>query len=367
MIARSHVGKGPRRKSAADSARNTKAGSTSRQPSLQASHQERGKKSPSGLVGSRSTTVGTRRPQKLRPNQSELDVEGKRLIVSNLDKVLYPKAGFTKGQVLDYYIRIAPVLLPHLKGRPLTLKRYPDGVEGEFFYEKQCPAYRPDWVNTTSVWNRSKGAETQLCVADDLPTLIWAANLADLELHTYLAKGKDMQRPTMIVFDLDPGPPAGILQCAQVGCWLRDVLERLNLETFPKTSGSKGLQVYIPLNTSTNYETTKNFAKALAELLEREHPDLVVSKMEKSLRHGKVLVDWSQNDFHKTTVCVYSLRAKERPMVSTPVTWNEIRDALKRGNAERLQFDSEKALERVNRLGDLFNSVLTLKQKLPSA
>ncbi|CAN5515922.1 non-homologous end-joining DNA ligase [soil metagenome] len=297
--------------------------------------------------------------------KAELVVEGRKLPVSNLQKVLYPKAGFTKGQVIDYYIRIAPVLLPHLKDRPLTMKRYPNGVEAEFFYEKNCPSHRPSWVKTAKVWSEGNQRDMHYCLAQDLPTLVWAANLADLELHTSLAKKKDVAKPTMMVFDLDPGEPANIVQCCQVGLWLRDLLEHLNLESWAKTSGSKGLQLYVPLNTPAMFDQTKALSRALAEHLEREHPALVVHRMLKSLRGGKVLVDWSQNDEHKTTVCVYSLRAKEQPTVSTPVTWEEVAACLKKKKPELLAFTSEQTLERVAKQGDLFEPVLTLKQKLP--
>jgi bifunctional non-homologous end joining protein LigD len=297
--------------------------------------------------------------------RAELTVEGRKLPVSNLNKVLYPKVGFTKGQVIDYYIRIAPVLLPHLKDRPLTMKRYPNGVEGEFFYEKNCPSHRPSWVKTAKVWSHGNQRDMFFCLAQDLPTLVWAANLADLELHTSLAKKKDVAKPTMMVFDLDPGPPANIVQCCQVGFWLRDLLAEMNLQSWAKTSGSKGLQLYVPLNTPATFDQTKALSRALAEYLEREHPELVVHRMLKSLRGGKVLVDWSQNDEHKTTVNVYSLRAKERPTVSTPVTWDEVAGCLKKKDPEMLTFTSDQVLERVDQMGDLFEPVQTLKQKLP--
>jgi bifunctional non-homologous end joining protein LigD len=297
--------------------------------------------------------------------KSELNVEGKKLSVSNLDKVLYPKAGFTKGQVIDYYIRIAPVLLPHLKDRPLTMKRYPNGVDGEFFYEKNCPAHRPTWVKTARVWSEGNNRNMDYCLANDLPTLVWAANLADLELHTSLARKKDVARPTMMVFDLDPGAPADIVQCCQVGVWLRDLLGQMKLKSFAKTSGSKGLQVYCPLNTPATFDQTKDLSRALAQHLEREHPMLVISNMSKALRKGKIFVDWSQNDEHKTTICVYSLRAKEHPTVSTPVTWDEVETALKKKNAKILTFTSDQVLKRVQKLGDLFEEVDDLKQRLP--
>ena len=295
----------------------------------------------------------------------EVTVDGRDIRLSNLDKVLYPKPGFTKGEVIDYYARVSPVLIPHLHGRPLTMKRYPDGVEGQFFYEKQCPSHRPDWVETAAIWSRHNRRNIDFCLANDLPTLVWAANLADLELHTSLSLASAIDRPTMMVFDLDPGAPATIVDCCKVGLWVRELFEGVGLETFAKTSGSKGLQVYVPLNTEVTYRETKPFAKAVAELLEKQHPKLVVSRMTKTLRRGKVLVDWSQNDDHKTTVCVYSLRAKERPTVSTPVTWDEVERASRKRSANPLSFESGQLLERVEEMGDLFAPVLTLKQELP--
>jgi len=294
-----------------------------------------------------------------------IDIQGKQLQVSNLEKVLYPEAGFTKGQVIDYYVRVAPVLLPHLRGRPLTMKRYPNGVTGMHFYEKNCPAHRPEWVKTAPIWSEGTNRWMDYCLVQDLPTLVWAANLADLELHTSLSLAADIMRPTVLVFDLDPGPPADIVLCCQVGLWLRQIFERLGLECFPKTSGSKGLQVYVPLNTPVTYDETKPFAHEIARIIARQHADLVVSDMKKALRTGKVFVDWSQNDDHKTTVCVYSLRAKDRPMVSTPVSWAEVERALKKEDPGALVFDSGKALQRVERMGDLFEPALKLKQKLP--
>ncbi len=297
--------------------------------------------------------------------RAELIVAGRTLGVSNLDKVLYPKDGFTKGELINYYIQIAPVLLPHLKDRPLTMKRYPDGVEGEFFYEKNCPSHRPNWVQTVKVWSESNQRTVQYCLAQDLPTLIWAANLADIELHTSLARKKNTACPTMMVFDLDPGPPADIVQCCQVGLWLREILAGMKLQCWAKTSGSKGLQVYVPLNTVVTYEQTKELSHAIAEHLEREHPDLVVSKMAKALRKGKIFVDWSQNDEHKTTICVYSLRAREKPTASTPVTWEEVAATVKKKNARKLIFRCDQTLVRVDKLGDLFEQVATVKQRLP--
>ena len=300
------------------------------------------------------------------PETAELIVEGKKLSVSNLDKVLYPKVAFTKGQVIDYYIRIAPVLLPHLKDRPLTMKRYPNGVDAEFFYEKNCPSHRPKWVKTAKVWSEGNNRTMNYCLAQDLPTLVWAANLADLELHTSLAKKDDVTRPTMMVFDLDPGAPADIVQCCQVGLWLRDLLVKMKLKSFVKTSGSKGLQVYVPLNTSVTFDQTKDLSRALARHLEGEHGNLVTSNMSKSVRKGRVFVDWSQNDEHKTTICVYSLRAREEPTVSTPVTWDEATNCLRKKKADLLKFRSDKVIARVEKSGDLFAPVEKLKQKLPN-
>jgi bifunctional non-homologous end joining protein LigD len=297
--------------------------------------------------------------------ESMVEVEGREIKLSNLDKVLYPKAGFTKGQVVDYYMRIAPVLLPHLAGRPLTLKRYPEGVEGIFFYEKNCPPYRPEWMKTAKVWSEGNKRYMYYCVVADTASLVWLANLADLELHTSLSVAPDMDRPTVIAFDLDPGAPANIVQCCQVGLWIKEIFEGFGLQAFAKTSGSKGLQVYIPLNTPATYDETKPLAKAIARLLETRYPDRVVSDMKKSLRTSKVFVDWSQNDNYKTTVCVYSLRAKEKPTVSTPVTWEEVENCLKQQDPELLVFVSDQVRKRVEEMGDLFEPVLKLKQTLP--
>ena len=295
----------------------------------------------------------------------EVEVEGRRLKLSNLEKVFYPATGFTKGQVIDYYTRISSALLPHLRDRPLTLKRYPDGVEGQHFYEKQCPSYRPEWIQTVSVYSRRNKREIDFCLANDLPTLVWLANLADLELHTSLSRADDVLRPTMMVFDLDPGPPAAVLECAEIALELRRMLGGVGLECYPKTSGSKGLQVYVPLNNAVTYDDTKPFARAVARLLEKERPKLVVSSMKKELRGGKVFVDWSQNDDHKTTACVYSLRARERPTVSTPLAWEEVEDAFGADEPDRLVFESDEVLERVEQHGDLFAPVLEQTQALP--
>jgi bifunctional non-homologous end joining protein LigD len=298
-------------------------------------------------------------------DQSVIEIEGKQLKLSNLNKVLYPAAGFTKAQVIDYYVRIAPVLIPHLRGRPLTMKRYPEGVDGQFFYEKSCPRHRPDWVTTAPIWSEGRNDYIHFCVIEDVATLVWAANLADLELHTSLSLAKKIEQPTMMVFDLDPGEPANIVQCCQVGLWLREIFEKFGLNCYVKTSGSKGVQMYVPLNTPVSYDETKPFAHAIARLLESEHPELVVSDMKKALRVGKVLVDWSQNDEHKTTVNVYSLRAKQRPAVSTPVSWEEVKRCLSKKDPNLLVFESQQVLQRAEKMGDIFAPVLAEKQKLP--
>ena len=299
-------------------------------------------------------------------DQAVIEIEGKQLKLSNLSKVLYPAAGFTKGQVIDYYVRIAPVLLPHLRGRPLTMKRYPEGVDGQYFYEKRCPRHRPDWVPTAPIWSEGNNDYIHFCVVENVATLVWAGNLADLELHTSLSLAKKIEQPTMMVFDLDPGEPANIVQCCQVGLWLKVVFEKFGLNCYAKTSGSKGLQIYVPLNTPVSYDQTKPFAHALARLLESEHPQLVVSDMKKTLRVGKILVDWSQNDEHKTTIGVYSLRAREHPTVSTPVSWDEVKRCLNRKDPDLLVFESQQVLQRVEKMGDLFAPVLSEKQKLPA-
>lgn len=299
-------------------------------------------------------------------SDQNVDVGGRRLKLTNLDKVLYPKAGFTKGQVIDYYARIAPVLVPHLKGKPLTLKRYPNGVDQPFFFEKNATQHRPDWVKTAPIWSEGNHRNVNYILCNDLPTLIWVANLASIELHPSLSLADDILCPRSMVFDLDPGPPANIVQCCQVAIWLRAIFEHFKLESFPKTSGSKGLQIYVPLNTKTSYDQTKPFANSLARLLEDEHRDLVVSDMKKAIRTNKVFVDWSQNDDHKTTISVYSLRARERPTVSTPVTWEEVERTLKKKDASLLVFESHQVLERVEKNGDLFAPLLKLKQELPA-
>jgi bifunctional non-homologous end joining protein LigD len=286
------------------------------------------------------------------------EVDGRQVKLSNLDKVLYPEVGFKKRDVIDYYARIAPVLLSHLEGRALTLKRYPNGVDAQFFYEKNAPSHRPEWVTTAGV------GSIDYVVVDHEATLVWLANLADLELHTSLALADDPERPTLVAFDLDPGPPATVVECCRVAELLRGMFEGLGLECFAKTSGSKGMQVYLPLNSEATFAQTKAFSKAVAELLAREEPGLVVARQTKSARTGKVLVDWGQNDVNKTTINVYSLRAMARPTVSTAVTWDEVRAAKA---PEDLTFEAADVLRRVDEHGDLFAPVLTLVQRLPGA
>jgi len=292
-----------------------------------------------------------------------VDVEGHQLALTNLEKVLYPQVGFTKGQVLDYYTRIAPVLLPHLAGRALTRKRYPDGVDGMVFFEKNAPRGTPDWVRTVILPSpgSSKGRETiEYVVVDGLPALVWTANLAALELHTHMWRVAARRRagahvaspPDLVVFDLDPGEPATVVECCQVALLLREAMQADGLDPIAKTSGSKGLQLYARAPRGGD---TSSYAKELAQRFEASHPDLIVHRMTKSLRPGKVLVDWSQNSPAKTTVTVYSLRARPRPTVSTPVTWDEVAACR---TAEDLVFTSDDVLARVAGHGDLFAALL---------
>jgi bifunctional non-homologous end joining protein LigD len=287
------------------------------------------------------------------PSKVPVEVEGRKLVLSNLDKVLYPKAGFTKAQVIDYYQRIAPVLLPHIADRPVTIKRYPDGVDGKFFFQKNAPAGRPDWVPTARLPSpgSTKARDTiEYVLGGDLPTLIWAANLAALELHVPMWRYPDVGEPDLLVFDLDPGPPATIVECSAVATLLRPLLADLKLKPMAKTSGSKGMQLYAPLEKMSSDDASA-MAKELAERLERDEPELVVSRMTKAVRPGKVLIDWSQNNAAKTTVAPYSLRARERPTVSTPVTWEEVESCKRPAD---LTFTADDVLARVASSGDLF-------------
>lgn len=291
-----------------------------------------------------------------------MDVAGREIRISNPDKLLYPAAGFTKAQVIDYYVRAAPWMLPHLRGRPVTLKRFPNGVGGEFFYEKDAPGFTPEWVRTFPVPRRTGESDIRYIVIDDLPTLVWCANLASLELHPFLHRAPEIGRPTAVVFDLDPGEGADILTCARIALLLRDTLTGLGLNSFAKVSGSKGIQVYVPLNATATYAATQGFARGIAEMLEREHPRLVVSEMAKAMRKGKVFIDWSQNADFKTTVGVYSLRAKRpEPFISMPIKWEE----LEKPDRNALYFGPEAAITRLERSGDLFAPVLEMRQALP--
>lgn len=298
----------------------------------------------------------------------QVEVDGKELRLTNLDKVLYPKAEFTKGEMVDYYAKVAPAIVPHLSGRAVTLRRFPEGVEDldSAFFEKRCPKHRPKWVKTTRVQAGPEAGKIDFCVCDSLPTLIWMAQLAAIELHPSLSASRAPKRPTVLAFDLDPGPPADIVDCSRVALRLREVLGQLELESFAKTSGSKGMQLYVPLNTKTSYEETRPFAQALAQIVAKQSPDEVLAKMgKKTDRSGKVLIDWYQNNERKTTISVYSLRARERPTVSTPVTWREVEATAESGDASNLVFEAGEVLQRIEQHGDLFAPVLELKQQLP--
>ena len=293
-----------------------------------------------------------------------VEMAGKRLSLSNLGKELYPSSGFTKAHVLDYYRRIAPFILPHLKDRALTLKRYPDGVEKDFFFEKRCPSHHPPWVKTAEI-PQDDGERMTVCLVNDLETLIWAENLASLELHVPLARANSPNTPDSMVFDFDPVDLAGILDCGRVALILRDLLSRMGLASYVKTSGKKGLHVYVPLNRKeTTFEDTKTFSKAVAGILQKHYPDLITARMAKKERNTKVFINWSQNDASKTMVCVYSLRAREKPIVSFPLEWRELENSAG-GDPERLQVTHSEALNRVEKKGDLFREVLMKKQKLP--
>jgi bifunctional non-homologous end joining protein LigD len=290
-----------------------------------------------------------------------VEVEGHKLNLSNLDKVLYPATGTTKAEVIEYYARVAPTMVPHLEDRGVTLRRFPDGVEAGSFFEKRCPGHRPTFVRTILGPGDRQG-DIGYCCLDSSPALVWAANMAALEIHAPMARS-DIETPTMVVFDLDPGEPATIVECADVALDIRHVLEGVDLVGFPKTSGSKGMQVYVPLNTpGVTHEQASNFARSVAQVLERARPADVVSNMNKKLRTGKVFVDWSQNSRHKTTIAPYSLRARPRPTVSTPVTWDEVEAAA---DGEPLTFEASDVLDRVEDDGDLFAGALTTEQRLP--
>jgi bifunctional non-homologous end joining protein LigD len=301
--------------------------------------------------------------------QSIVRVAGRDVSLSNLDKVMYPKVGFTKGQVIDYYTRVAAYLLPHLKDRPITMKRFPDGIDGEYFYEKDAPSFTPDWVKTYPIPRTGEKSMINYILINNLPTIVWSANMANLEIHPFLDKVPNVDVPTiptMVVFDLDLGDATNIVKSCKVAFLVKALLDKLKLKSLVKVSGSKGIHLHVPLNTRATYEMTKSFARSIAQFLEREHPELIVSEMAKMKRKGKVFIDWSQNSEHKSTVAVYSLRAKgERPLVAMPVTWNELRNAVKKNDASSLFFGPEAALKRLKKTGDLFTPALGLKQKLP--
>jgi bifunctional non-homologous end joining protein LigD len=305
-------------------------------------------------------------PAKTKKRDQEVTVGNRRVKLTNLDKVLYPKTKTTKAEVIDYYARVADVILPHLKRRPLTLKRYPDGVDRFNFFEKNCPKHRPEWVKTTPIYVDRRAGEIDFCLCENRATLVWMAQLAALELHPSLSKATRMEQPTVLAFDLDPGPPAGLVECCKVALRVRELFGAFGLEGFPKVSGGKGLQVYFPLNTKVTYEQTSPFAKAVAQLLEKQTPKDVVSKMAKVDRRGKVFVDWSQNHQKKTTISVYSLRARERPTASIPIHWREVERTAKGGDTDKIRFEIPEAIKRIEKDGDLFEPVLKLKQKLPA-
>jgi len=297
------------------------------------------------------------------PPEQFVEVDGRQLKVSNLDKVLYPETGFTKAEVIDYYVRVAPAMLPHIADRGVTLRRYPNGVDAASFFEKRCPSHRPEWVGTFAGPGDRNGT-IGYCALDSVAALAWSANLAALEIHAPMARGVDIESPTMCVFDLDPGPKTGIEECAEVAIDIRDVLDRLaGLQCLTKTSGSKGLQLYVPLNTPHTHEHCSEFALAVAQVLEKHHPGRVTSVMKKTARPGKVFIDWSQNSRHKTTAAVYTLRARPHPTVSTPVTWAEVEEAAE---GTPLSFEAPEVLQRIEEHGDLFADTLTLEQQLPA-
>jgi bifunctional non-homologous end joining protein LigD len=300
-----------------------------------------------------------------------VEIAGRRLSLANLEKDLYPAYGFTKAHILEYYRQIAKFILPHLQDRALTLKRYPEGVDQDFFFEKRCPAHRPAWVKTAEV-RRDNGERMTVCLVNDLETLMWVANLASLELHVPLARASSPETPDALVFDLDPGEPANLLDCARVALILRDLLIPLHLAGYVKTSGQKGLHVYVPLNRpETTFEDTKKFSKAVAEIMQKNYPDLVTAKMAKENRIGRVFINWEQNDAKKTMICIYSLRAREKPIVSFPLAWGELENLVTVGResaahpAIGLQVISSEAVRRAEQQGDLFAEVLVKKQKLP--
>jgi bifunctional non-homologous end joining protein LigD len=307
-------------------------------------------------------------PAKAKKRNQEVTVGNRRLKLTNLDKILYPKTKTTKAEVIDYYARVADLIVPHLKARPLTLRRFPEGVgkPDSSFFEKNCPKHRPDWVKTTPIYVDRRAGEIDFCLCDNRATLIWMAQLAALELHPSLSRAMRMEQPTVLVFDLDPGAPAGLRECCKVALRVRELFGAFGVEGFPKVSGGKGMQVYFPLNTKVTYEQTGPFAKAVAQLLEQQTPKEVVSKMAKVDRRGKIFVDWSQNHQKKTTIGVYSLRARDHPTASIPIHWREVERTAKGADPDKIRFEIPDAIKRVEKEGDLFEPVLKLKQKLPA-
>jgi bifunctional non-homologous end joining protein LigD len=297
----------------------------------------------------------------------EVDVAGRPVTVTNLDKLMYPSAGFTKADVISYYSRIAPVMLAHVRDRPLTLKRFPDGVGGAYFYEKNCPSHRPDWVETVPIWTERAQENFDYCVISEPATLVWLANLADLEIHPFLGTRDGLDRPTSMVFDLDPGAPAGLLDACHVALWLRGLFDQIGLQALVKGSGGKGLHLFVPLNSAATYEEVQPFARGVAETLEHRFPERIVSTQNRAKRPGKVLIDWGQNARHKTTAAVYSLRARDRPTVSIPLEWEEIERAVDERDPESLVFEAGEAITRVEERGDIFAPVLSLVQELPES
>ena len=298
-------------------------------------------------------------------SKSVIKIGRRELTLSNPDKLYWPEAGYTKAEMVAYYRAIAPAIVPHLKNRAVTLKRYPEGVTGQFFYETNCPKHRPDWIRTVDVDRKKDGKTIHYCVGWDEATLVWMANLGSIELHISLSRASNLMSPTAMVYDLDPGAPATIAECCELALEIKKRFADLGLEMFPKTSGSKGLHLYVPLNTRVTFPKTGGLAHAVALQLEKEMPDLVVSTQKKTEREGKVLIDWSQNGPHKTTVAVYSMRARDLPTCSTPVTWREVSACAKKGDPDLLRFTAEDVIKRVKSKGDLFEPVLALKQKLP--
>jgi bifunctional non-homologous end joining protein LigD len=290
---------------------------------------------------------------------TEVTVGERTLSLSNLDKIIWPETGFTKGQMIDYYAKVAPVMIPHLAGRAITLRRWPNGVGKASWFEKNCPSHRPPWLPTVEM------GEVAYCLIEEPAAVVWTANLAAIELHPTLAAAPDLERPTFVVFDLDPGAPADVVTCGRVALLIRDALDHVGLKAWAKTSGSKGLQLYLPVHARVTYAETRPFALSIATVLERAYPDLVLSSQERSRRGGKVLIDWSQNSSFKTTVAVYSLRARDQPSVSTPVTWEEIEAAVSAEDGDGLRFSPEEVLDRIDAHGDLMAPVLEVAQDLP--